>query len=337
MIPESITIDGRSGTVVYLDDQWHPTSPAQAVMARVLFDDGGTAFYTTGQSLADKRDVSDEPRDVKGKWTTGGSTSGFDPKKKETWYRNGGDWRVSATGEIPYEDEIFRQQRDPNYVPPPVTHKVIRGGNIAIWGYSHGGSQGITGEAAKQMGIGDEWREWRDFDVSDAEKSVAARMLKEIAHDEMGSEEPLYHVFENVEGTTFRPGDTMKLPLTATAGDPGTMYGMRLEHENQQGPPTVFVFPKGTKMMGYSKPMKKDLEDEGVDTLEEAYKQHGHIWDEAIVAGQFQVEKVETKYMGSQHSLNNDPGPVPQLYGQVVQLKPIGYFNPEKKKWEAHG
>lgn len=47
MIPEPITLDGRTGTVVYLDAQWHPTTSEQATMARVLFDDGGTGFYLT--------------------------------------------------------------------------------------------------------------------------------------------------------------------------------------------------------------------------------------------------------------------------------------------------
>ena len=43
--PQPITIDGRQGTVVYLDAEWHPVTPDQATMAKVLFEDGGSAFY----------------------------------------------------------------------------------------------------------------------------------------------------------------------------------------------------------------------------------------------------------------------------------------------------
>lgn len=68
MIPEPITIDGRKGTVVYLDAQWHPVTPEQATMARVLFDDGGTAFYTTEESTQ-KFDESKHPRNEDGEFT----------------------------------------------------------------------------------------------------------------------------------------------------------------------------------------------------------------------------------------------------------------------------
>lgn len=46
MTPEPITIDGRTGTAVYLDTSWKPVLAAQADLCRVLFDDGGSAFYT---------------------------------------------------------------------------------------------------------------------------------------------------------------------------------------------------------------------------------------------------------------------------------------------------
>lgn len=68
MIPEPITIDGRSGTVVYLDAKWHPVEPSSATMARVLFDDGGTGFFFV-QSVAQKFDEAKHPRDAKGQFT----------------------------------------------------------------------------------------------------------------------------------------------------------------------------------------------------------------------------------------------------------------------------
>jgi hypothetical protein len=49
MTPEPITIDGRAGTVVYLDDQWHPVKKAVATLAKVVFDDGGRVFYRVTQ------------------------------------------------------------------------------------------------------------------------------------------------------------------------------------------------------------------------------------------------------------------------------------------------
>jgi len=52
MTPESITIDGRSGSVVYLDANWHPVPAAQATMAKVVFDDGGTSFFTVAEPPA---------------------------------------------------------------------------------------------------------------------------------------------------------------------------------------------------------------------------------------------------------------------------------------------
>lgn len=77
MIPEPITLNGRTGTVVYLDAHWHPTTPDEASMARVLFDDGGTGFFTTSpvQSIAPgvggvtrKFDESKHPRDKDGRF-----------------------------------------------------------------------------------------------------------------------------------------------------------------------------------------------------------------------------------------------------------------------------
>lgn len=70
MIPEPITIDGRSGTVVYLDNDWHPCTPEQATMAKVVFFDGSTAFYVTEPEVVEKFDPN-QLRDEKGRWAKG--------------------------------------------------------------------------------------------------------------------------------------------------------------------------------------------------------------------------------------------------------------------------
>ena len=280
------------------------------------------------EALARKREYVREPAGSSEGGQFAKTTGGIDPKKKETWYRKGGDWNTDPiTGGRPYGWKDTPE----NYEVPPLHHKVLRMKDVAVWGYSHSGSSMITGESAKQMGI----EGYREMDPQQGVISVATRMLEEIATDATGAEEPLYHSFENVEGTTFRPGDTMDLPLTATAGQPETGYATRSEHESQEGVPTVLVFPKGTKMVAYgmwpTNPKQRGYEDGNA-------KEFGHVYSEAIVAGRFRVVKVETVYMGSQHSRKPvAPGDIPQLYGQVVHLEPIGYFNPSTGKWEDHG
>lgn len=284
------------------------------------------------EALIRKRDYVREPAGTAegGQFAKITGTGGFDSTRKETWYRKGGDWNVGPNGEKEYDWEIQSAKTD-DYEPPPIVHKLIRGENAGLWGGSHYGSSVITGESAKQMGI----EGYRDMEGTKEAKGVATRMLEAIATDDVGAEETLYHAFENVRHTVFTPGDTMRLPLTATAGQPQTGYATRSEWENQEGAPTVFVFPKGTKMVAYGKwptdPKQRGYEDGNA-------KEFGHVYSEAIVAGRFQVEKVETKYFGSQHSQKPlAMEDVPQLYGQVIYLKPLGYFNPETKKWVPRG
>ena len=261
-----------------------------------------------------------------------GTKAQLDPKSKETWYRTGGQWHESPDGERPYGWDWPPDGEA--YEPPTVAHTMIRGSNAGLWGGSHHGSRVITGDAAQQMGIDG----YRDLDATTEASTVATRMLTAIATDRAGSEEALFHTFENVQGTVFRPGDTMRLPLMAAAGKPETGYATRLERESQTGMPTVFAFPKGTPMVGYSTTTKKDLEDLDMPTVEAQHKEQGFVWDEAIVAGGFEVERVETVYMGSQHTgTPMRPGEQPQLYGQVVHLKPTEVFNPTTGKWTKRG
>lgn len=52
---QSITIGGRHGTVVYLNDNWEEVPEARATMARALFEDGSSAFYQVTQRRAARR------------------------------------------------------------------------------------------------------------------------------------------------------------------------------------------------------------------------------------------------------------------------------------------
>lgn len=42
---ETITLGGRTGQVIYLNDQWEPVSLKEATLAKVVFKDGSSAFY----------------------------------------------------------------------------------------------------------------------------------------------------------------------------------------------------------------------------------------------------------------------------------------------------
>lgn len=52
MIPVPITLGSKSGTVLYIDAEFNPVPKGEASHARVLFDDGSTAFYVISQARA---------------------------------------------------------------------------------------------------------------------------------------------------------------------------------------------------------------------------------------------------------------------------------------------
>lgn len=196
------------------------------------------------------------------------------------------------------------------------------------WGYSHGGSQAIAGEAATQMGIAGYRQTYGD-------PQIAERFLQHIADDGIGSEEPLYHSFQNVRHTDFKVGDTMRLPLTATSGDVGS-YGIRSDAKDQSGEPTVFVFEKNTQMVGYSTITPRDAKDVGFDTVEEALKDRQYLWDEAIIAGGFEVTRVEKNVgLGLQHD-SRGKGYHGVAVGSVVYLRQTETFDP-KTGWKRRG
>jgi pterin-4a-carbinolamine dehydratase/GNAT superfamily N-acetyltransferase len=244
---------------------------------------------------------------------------------KASWYRSGGDWNSSPDdGSDPYG---WQQLSGNQYIVPAITHKVVR--ENGAWGYSHGNSQAITGAAAAQMSI-----PGYRTDDNGRVNQVATRFLTEIANDSSGSEEVLHHSFENIRGTNFQVGDTLRLPLTASSGDVGD-YGKRLDKEDQSGQPVVFEFEKGTQMVAYGGMKLADARDGGHKTIHDAIKDRGHVWDEAIVAGGFKVTGVETKYMGSQHD-RQSKGVTQQIYGKVVRLKQTETYHP-KNGWTTRG
>lgn len=263
-----------------------------------------------------------------GRLVAGAYRAAFDPAQPRDdhgrWSGGGGDWNEGPAGERPYG---WDRPTGDVYVVPEITHKVIRAGGA--WGASHGTSQAITGEAAAQMGIGG----YRHEGNENAAK-LADRFLTEIASDPTGSEEVLHHSFENVRGTEFAVGDTLRLPLTATSGDVGS-YGVRLDANDQRGEPTVFEFERGTQMVAYSGTTLHDARDLGHATVHDALKESGKVWDEAIVAGGFKVTGVKRVYMGSQHNKGAEGG-MSQLYGRVVRLQQTETFHPTEG-WKKRG
>ena len=221
---------------------------------------------------------------------------------------------------------------DGSYVRPELSkesHKQPLGwpkpGGRHMWGSTHSNSTDITGESADIMGI----EGYRKVDQVNPQwenpyPSQAKFMLKHIAASP-GAEETLYHGWADKEEINWKKGDTIRLPLTATAGSPDVIsYGERIEQKDQRGAPTLFIFEKGTKMLAYSKNSRKD--EDGNDNA----KEFGYHYTEAIVAGGFEVVDVTTAANTSNRAWA--PGGSPEV--TIVKLRPTEYFNPVTKKWE---
>lgn len=297
-----------------------------------------TEFFETHQYLddapdADPGDETDELEDRElggagsGNFGHVGQGNGEVGGSGKSWYVLGGEWhRNPEDGSQPYG---WRSVPD-DYEPPEPQHKVVR--ENGAWGYSHSGSQEIRSASVAMMGI-------KDRTTSDLKNRAAERFLTEIANDDIGSEEVLYHAFENTRHTKFSVGDTLRLPLSASSGKSETGYATRSNVEDQKGEPVVFRFDKGTQMVAYSSSANmKAVRDGDIDSLYAGRKESGHIWSEAIVAGGFKVTKVERHYMTSQMRNNQlkEGEPVPQLFGKIVHLKQIETFVPGTG-WKRRG
>lgn len=70
MIPQPITIGGRSGVLLYLNDDWKPVGKNKATLASVSFDDGGKTFFTVSPSQLRSFEFNpDQPRNEHGEWS----------------------------------------------------------------------------------------------------------------------------------------------------------------------------------------------------------------------------------------------------------------------------
>lgn len=208
---------------------------------------------------------------------------------------------VEALDDSHYENDGSLRD-DPN-------HKLIK--DRGIWGSSHYYSSEITGHSATKMGIDGYHRKMEDEPEFG---KLAYRKLRAIA-DSPGSPEPLYHGFQNRKHHNWTVGETLTLPLTATSAtlQGSASYGVRLDPDDNVGPPTVFEFPKGTKMVGYTKWKQKDAEE------------FGYLWTEAIVAGKFRV--VGVRKIQYAYTWRDD------IFLTVVRLEPVSYFDPDTNEW----
>ena len=189
--------------------------------------------------------------------------------------------------------------------------RVVKDSNVYLWGASHTGSSSITGHSAELMGIDG----YRDLDPNKQAQNLGNKFLDVIAEGQ-GAGEPLYHGFRNSKGIVWKPGDIMKLPLTATSGDfensagYGTSYS-RDDDYNKAA--TVFEFPPHTPIAGYSRWDRENTKD------------FGHTWSEAITAGEFKVTGTRVGHEGGWKKL-----PV-----TVVQLEPTALFDRASGQWRA--
>ena len=245
------------------------------------------------------------------------------PRGKTTAESNDGSF---APKEVPMvrgdlEQDWYSKERrtvESGYKPPDTSaHEKYRSG---AWGSSHSESYALAGMAAEIMGL-------TGFDTERINrqyaKPAATAMLQRIADDSVGSEEPLYHGFENVGSRNWRVGEVIEMPLTATSGDRGHAmhYGVRLDTEDQSGHPTMFEFPQGTPMLAYQKWKPSDAKD------------FGHVYLEAIVAGRFRVTGVRPVYLDTtwQHDRANHTAHHPT--GTIVTLEPVEVFDPSTGQW----
>lgn len=187
---------------------------------------------------------------------------------------------------------------------------VVKDAEIGIWGASHSGSFTITGQSAKVMGIAG----YKDNGASTGSKRLSDKFLKAIA-DSSGSTEPLYHGFSNVEAVQWKVGDIVKLPLLATCGDESDSAGYGEKSAVHNYRQTVFAFPVGTALAGYSRWDR------------ERTKEFGHTWSEAIVAGEFKISGL--RIGGNDSAWRNST----KEYYDIVDLVPVSVFDPTNNKW----
>lgn len=188
------------------------------------------------------------------------------------------------------------------------------------WGASKKNSYEMTGYSASLMGV-EGFRHEKDWQTSPRLKKETEKILNAINEDNIGSEESTFHGFQNVKKTEYLNGQEVRLPLTATTSDTDEAEGFAIERlrQYQKGEPTVFHFPKGTKIAAYNINRKK-----------EDIKTFG-IYGEAITAGKFRVDKVSTKTISKWYEDSQKWEP---LDIKIVTLKQGETFNVKNNSWE---
>lgn len=203
--------------------------------------------------------------------------------------------------------------------------RVGEGESRGSWGASHGLSYSITGESAALMGISGFRRTSDDTDehlfdyfsgydtAQHRQQSIAHRFLRTIYEGTQPSDVRRFHGTAGQQWADVKPGDTVDLPLTATARDRGTVtYGMDRSGERDgpdAPPPYLIVFPKGTASAGIS----HEWDENGDYRLP--------TWDEAVVAGRFRVK--------ARHDVRT-PG---IGYYTRIELEPVEVFDPVRRRW----
>lgn len=202
---------------------------------------------------------------------------------------------------------------------PRVSDQLARGS----WGVSHGMSYAITGESAALMGIrgfrragfDDTLEEWdAGYSAGTLEhQAIATRFLRTIYEGSQPSPVRRFHGTAGPQWADVRPGQTIDLPLTATAPNRGTVtYGMDHsgERDGPDAPPAyLIVFPKGVATAGIS----HEWDENGDYRLP--------TWNEAVVAGRFRVK--------ARHDVRT-PG---IGYYTRIELEPTEVYDPTRRRW----
>jgi hypothetical protein len=217
--------------------------------------------------------------------------------------------RFASVGDSPEEAEKFQTERLIRDGPGEGSSRVrvVNHPGIGLWGSSHHESSTITGYSAQRMMIDG----YRDLGASERAQNLAEKFLSVIAEGR-GAGEKLYHGFTNSQRIDWKPGDTLKLPLSASTGDLTDAAGYGISYNRDDNSlATIFEFPEHTAMAGYSRWDRENTKD------------FGHTWAEAIVAGEFRVRGTRTAHEGGWKKL-----PV-----TVVELEPVSLFDPETRRY----
>lgn len=180
---ESITLGGKTGTIVYLDASFQPVPQKDATLARVIFEDGSTSFLVveretarraTGLTAAVQRAISLEaewdeslhPRDDDGKFaeSDGGGRS-TDPRQQDL-----------PGVEVPHHQKLIQEaERDLKELEPLIEQA------IADADYDNVGSTGDDPDA-------DPWEDAEFDDLSSSDQDAAHDKWVEDNRDSYGDD-----------------------------------------------------------------------------------------------------------------------------------------------------